>query len=55
MDGKLDMNQQCAFPAQKASCILDCVKRSMASRLSEEILPLYFVLVRLHLEYCVQM
>ena len=55
MDGKLDMNQQCALTAQKASHILGCIKRSMASRLRDVALPLCSVLVRPHLEYCVQM
>jgi len=55
MDEKLNMRQQCALAAQKANRILGCIKRSMASRSREGILPLYSTLMRPHLESCVQL
>ena len=55
VDEKLDMTWQCALAAQKAKHILGCIERSVASRLREGILPLYSVLVRPHLEHCVQL
>ena len=55
MEGKLKMSQQRALTAQKANCILGCIKRSVVSRLREVILPLCSVLVESHLEYCIQM
>jgi len=50
VDGKLDVSQQCALPAQQTKHILVCNKRCVASRVREVIVPLCSVLVRPQVE-----
>ncbi|PKU38852.1 hypothetical protein llap_10845 [Limosa lapponica baueri] len=36
-DKKFNMSQQCALTAQKANCILDCIRRSITSRIQSDV------------------
>lgn len=51
---KLTVSQQCALAARRGNGILEHIRKSVASRAMELILPLYLALVRPHLAFLVQ-
>lgn len=55
VDAQLDMTQQCTLAAQKANCILGCTRSSMVRRLRKVILSLCSALVKVHLQFCIQL
>ena len=54
VDKSLNRSQQCVLAAQKANCILGCIKRGVPSRWREVTVPLCSAPVSPHLEHCVQ-
>jgi len=51
---RMDMSQKCALAVWKSNCVLGCMKKVVASREREVIMPPYLASVRPHLECCVQ-
>lgn len=45
-DTKLKVSQKCALAARVGNSVMGCIRKSIASRLREVILPLYLALVR---------
>ena len=45
VDKKLDMSQKCVLAAWKANCVLHCIKKGVANREREVIVPLYLAVL----------
>jgi len=54
VDKKLNVSEQRAAVAKKANWMLGCINKGITSRNKEVMIPLYLVLVKPHLECCVQ-
>lgn len=54
VDTKLSINQQSSLASKKASNILDCIRRTVASRLREVVFPCSSMLVKPTLEDHIQ-
>ena len=55
VDSKMNMSCQYDKIISKANRTLSCISRCRTNRSKEVILPLYVALVRLQLEYCIQL
>ena len=54
VDSLMKVSAQCAAAVKKANSMLGIIKRGMENKTANIIMPLYKLLVRLHLEYCMQ-
>lgn len=53
VEKRLNMSEQSSVVAKQANRMLSCINKGIVSRGKDVIHPLYSVLVRSHLEYCV--